>query len=100
MVWIGFATLIAARLANAVVHTVATIVLRQYTPGVVTAVLIVLPLSLYLIRRMTQEGLIKTRWLPAIVIAGLITQTAAVGLMLLFGWQVNFDSAIIFDKTP
>ena len=83
--WIVLAILYVARLENAVFHMVESIALTQYTPGVVTAALLVFPLSFYLIRRFVRDGLIRRAWLPAIIIAGFITQSAAIGGMLLLG---------------
>src|SRR5215217_7956537 len=58
--WIILAILLTARLENAILHLMETAVLRQYTPGVVTAGLLVLPITLYLLRRLLKLDLIRT----------------------------------------
>ena len=83
--WIVFSILIVARLENAVIHAIESIALMQYTPGLLTAVLLVLPLSLYLIRRFLRLDLIRSSWVPAIIVAAFIVQSAGIGMMLLFG---------------
>ena len=83
--WIVLSILIVARLENAVLHAIESIALMQYTPGLLTAVLLVLPLSLYLIRRFLRRELIRSSWVPAIIVAALIVQSAGIGMMLLFG---------------
>jgi hypothetical protein len=58
-------------------HLLASIVERGYTPGVVTAVVLNLPVDLYLLRRALTEGELTTRrlvpaaaiFLPALVVA-------------------------------
>jgi hypothetical protein len=48
-----------------------------------TAVLLVLPLSLYLIRNFLRLDLVRSTWLPAIIIGSFIVQSAAIGTILL-----------------
>ena len=83
--WIVLSILIVARLENAVLHAIESIALMQYTPGLLTAVLLVLPLSLYLIGRFLRRELIRSSLVPAIIVAALIVQSAGIGMMLLFG---------------
>lgn len=83
--WLGFATLIVARLENAVLHALESVVLFQYTPGVITAVLIVLPVTLYLIRRFVQLELITRSSLLVIIPIAFAVQTLSIGGMLLLG---------------
>jgi hypothetical protein len=61
----------------------------QYTPGVVTAILIVLPLTFYLMRRLVRLELIRRAWLPGIIVGGFIAQTAAIGAMLFLGAGID-----------
>lgn len=44
-----------AMLLNVAYHVAATLGLRRYAPGVVTALLIILPVTLYLLRRAIRE---------------------------------------------
>ena len=83
--WILLSILIVARLENAVLHGVESTALMQYTPGLLTAVFLVLPLSVYLVRRFLRLDLIRASWVPAIIVAALIAQSAGIGMMLLFG---------------
>ena len=83
--WIVLTILFVARLENAVFHMIESIALMQYTPGVVTAAVLVFPLTFYLIRRFVRDGLIQKAWLPVIIVAGFIVQSAAIGGMLLLG---------------
>jgi hypothetical protein len=52
------ASFCAIMLLNAIWHIAATAYLRTYAPGVVTAVLLVLPVTIYLLRRALREGYI------------------------------------------
>lgn len=81
--WVVLAVLIVARLENALLHIIISIFRMQYTPGVLTAVLLVLPLSLYLIRNFLRLDLVRSTWLPAIIIGSFIVQSAAIGTILL-----------------
>jgi len=79
--WVFFSILLAARLENALLHAMESIALKQYTPGVLTAVLLVLPITSYLMRRLVRLELIRRAWLPGIFVGGFIAQSAAIGLM-------------------
>ena len=83
--WILLAILIVARLENAMLHAIESLALLQYTPGVLTALILVLPLSLYLIKGLLQSSLIRSAWLPRIAGVAFIVQSAALGAMLLLG---------------
>ena len=83
--WIVLTILFVARLENAVLHMIESIALMQYTPGVLTAALLVFPISFYLVRQFVRDNVIRRAWLPTIIIAGFIAQSAAIGGMLLLG---------------
>ena len=83
--WIVLAMLFVARLENAVLHMIESVALMQYTPGAVTAVLLVFPVSFYLVRQFVRDNMIRKEWLAAIVIAAFVVQSAAIGGMLLLG---------------
>ena len=83
--WIVLAILFTARLENGLLHMIESIVLMQYTPGVLTAVVVVLPVSFYILRRLLRFDLIRAAWFPAIIVAGLIAQSAAIWMMLVTG---------------
>jgi hypothetical protein len=54
----GWAIFSAIMLLNAVWHVGATVYLRVYAPGLVTAVVVILPVTIYLLRRGLREGYI------------------------------------------
>lgn len=56
-----FATVASVRLFNVLVHLAQTLVLRRYTPGVITALVVSLPSSLYALHRLRSEGLLPGR---------------------------------------
>ena len=60
--WLGF-----LMLANAIVHIMATLVLERYSPGVVTATLLYLPLFFQLLRSAVCNHHVS--WLRAIFVA-------------------------------
>lgn len=60
--------LIAVTAQNGLQHLYWTFLFRRYAPGVITSVVMVLPLDGYIIYRMLAEGLLPA-WLLAIVIA-------------------------------
>ena len=58
-------------LLNVIFHVVATVGLREYAPGVVTAVLINLPVMGYLLRRMFQDRVSWSKALLALIMVPL-----------------------------
>lgn len=60
--WLGF-----LMLANAIFHIVATLVLQRYSPGVVTATLLYLPLSFLLLRAVVRNHHVS--WRSATLVA-------------------------------
>ena len=83
--WLILAILLVARAENALLHIIESIVLVQYTPGLMTAVFLVLPIAIYLLGRLIKLDLIRKSWLPGIALAGFVVQSAAIGILLLFG---------------
>jgi hypothetical protein len=53
-----FNAAVAALFMNALQHTAQTLVIRKYTPGVVSALVVSLPYSAYVFHRFCKEGLI------------------------------------------
>jgi hypothetical protein len=82
--WVGF-----LMLANGLFHLVATVATRGYCPGVVTGVLLYLPLSLLFIR-----GVARETQVPAIVAVA----AALVGAvpMALHGYLIVFRGSRLF----
>ena len=83
--WLIFAILITARLENAVLHTIESVALMEYAPGVITAVLLVAPVTIYLMRRFLQLELISRSSLFVIIPLGFIAQTIGIAAMILLG---------------
>ena len=70
-------------LANAFVpHLVGTIILRRYTPGVVTAVLVVIPFSILWFRRILERGFAERRPLMISIVVGAVVYPLA--MMVLY----------------
>jgi Protein of unknown function with HXXEE motif len=73
-------------LINVFAHTLMAIFLRGYTPGLVTALLINLPFSLYLLRRAVIEKWMSKRAVALMFPVGLLAHgPVLLGLMLLSG---------------
>jgi len=81
--WFVFGVLLAARMENAVLHCIESIGLMMYTPGVVTAALLVLPLTVYLLVTLVKLGFLRRSWMPALFVVGLVVQSAGIAAMLL-----------------
>ena len=83
--WFILGMLLAARLENAILHCFESIALMMYTPGVITALLIVLPITAYLLITLTRQGLLRKRWIPGLFVTGFVAHSVAVAAMLLVG---------------
>jgi hypothetical protein len=78
-VWAGlFAILILARLENALMHVGQAVWFRGYAPGLITAVTVVLPLSCFVLGRLTRARRLSTRSFVWMVPVGFVVQLAAV----------------------
>ena len=71
-------TIISLRLLNALLHLLQTLALRSYAPGVVTALLVSLPYSLYVFHRLRVEDLVTARDLYKALGLGVLLHTPAV----------------------
>lgn len=78
-----FSVLVLARLENAVGHFGQAIVFGGYTPGVLTALLIVLPVSVLLLGDFVKSGAISMRSLAWMIPVGLLVQVVAIAV---FAW--------------
>ena len=85
LAWLLFAILITARLENAILHTLESLALMEYAPGVITAVLLVAPITIDLMRRLMQLELISRSALFVIIPVGFVAQTAGIAVMLMLG---------------
>jgi hypothetical protein len=75
-------------LTNAIVpHLIATILLREYTPGVVTAVFAVVPFSIFWFRRILKCDLVAVRPLIfSIVVGALAYGPIMMAIYVVSGW--------------
>ena len=81
----------ATLLLNVLWHVVAAVWLfRGYAPGLVTAVVLNLPLSVYLIGRARREGWVSSRALLGLLPSALLLHGALLlGVLRLSGWQFS-----------
>lgn len=76
---------------NVFFHVGGAIITAGYAPGMVTAILLELPLSLILFRRARQEEILTRRGLLAVLAGGLLAYGPAVWLAMLFGRWVTWN---------
>ena len=81
-VWL---VLLAALTANGITHPAQALVVGGYVPGVVTAVLVVIPFGVLAWRRALIDGVTSRRAILPLFLAGLAIQLPIVVLALLFG---------------
>ncbi|MEN6461098.1 MAG: HXXEE domain-containing protein [Syntrophomonas sp.] len=74
-------------LINAVQHIAASIWFRTYTPGVLTSIILYLPLLSYLILQSLKEGYISKKQLIYSIILG---TTMLLPIILLIKWVASF----------
>jgi hypothetical protein len=82
--WTGF-----LMLANGIFHVVASIVDRDYAPGVVTAVLLYLPASVLLIVTVAREHAMRPATVAAVALIGGVP-------MFIHGWLIVFEGGRLF----
>jgi hypothetical protein len=73
-----FTVLVLARLENGLVHVVQASLFHGYTPGVVTAIVIVIPMSLLVLRELFGGGMVSKRSLIWMVPTGFVVQLIAI----------------------
>ncbi len=88
-----FATATSIRFLNVFTHLGQALLLRRATPGVVTAVTVALPYSLYALRRLRAENLVDRRSLRQAMIVGavlggpVVLSAQAVGRLATSRWR-------------
>jgi hypothetical protein len=83
-VWYSvFALLVVARLENGLAHLVQAAVFGGYTPGVITAAVVLIPVSAFVLSDFIRRGRIAKRSLVWMVPAGFAVQALAVATL---GW--------------
>lgn len=77
-------------LVNVAAHVAAAVWARGYAPGLVTALLVNLPFSVFLFRRALRGAWVKPRDLAWLLAAALLVHgPGLVGLMVLAGWALG-----------
>jgi hypothetical protein len=71
------AVLVLARLENGMGHIAHALWFREYTPGLLTAVLVVIPVAFFVLKGMLRQEIIKRKSLVWMIPVALITQTIA-----------------------
>jgi len=84
-----YAFIAGARLANVVVHLIQVAIFWKLTPGAYTALPILLPVAILLLRTLSKEDLITPRLLRAALIAGLPLHVLITPLLLFTGWAAE-----------
>lgn len=78
-----FALTIMLRLGNALLHVAQAAYLQAYVPGLVTAVVLVVPYSIWLTVRLERTGLVRHEAVHVLFIAGLLLQIPVIATVLL-----------------
>jgi hypothetical protein len=76
-----FGVLVLARLENGLGHILQAVLFRGYTPGVLTALFIVIPVSVLVLRDFLKSGAINKRSFAWMIPVGLVLQTVAVAFL-------------------
>ena len=77
------AVCVMLRLGNALVHVGQAALTRAYVPGLATAVLLVLPYSIWLILRLERDALVRHEAVHVLFISGLLLQVPVIAVVLL-----------------
>ncbi len=81
--WLAGLALLGLPLVNGVVHVVATLREQAYNPGVVSAVLLLVPFSLITLWQFRRAGLLPRRAMPVVVGAGVLIHAVLMGCLWL-----------------
>jgi hypothetical protein len=74
---------------NALIHLAQTILLRDYSPGTVTGVVINLPLAGYLYQWAAREGLLPPRELRRVAMVGTASMVPLALVLQALGWMLD-----------
>ena len=80
-----FALIIAIFLVNGIGHIVQSIIFWKYVPGVITAVVLLIPFSLYSMKRLQDEQSITKKQFMKLLLVGAILITPTILVALLIG---------------
>ncbi len=73
-----YALFVASILVNTVIHALQALVLVTYVPGLVLAIIVALPVSIYILYRLVKEKMIQSRHILPLIVAGALMQPIAV----------------------
>lgn len=79
-----FALTVMMRFANGLLHIAQAVFTRGYVPGLISAILLLLPYSAWLIMRLRRDSLIRHEAVHVLFIAGLLLQIPLIAIVLLF----------------
>lgn len=80
-----FALIIAIFLVNGIGHILQSIILWKYVPGVITAVVLLIPFCLYCLKRLQDEQSITKKEFTKLLLVGAILITPTILVALLIG---------------
>jgi hypothetical protein len=84
-----FALLVMARLTNVLAHVAQAVYARGYVPGLVTALVVVLPLSVYLVERLVARRWIAWPAVHVLFLGGFVAQLLGIVAALSLGELVT-----------
>jgi hypothetical protein len=70
-------------LINAVAHIAPAVITGRYNPGLVTAVVLFVPLGAWMVRTLTRSGAVPPRQVPRIFVTGVVLHVVLIGSILL-----------------
>lgn len=83
-------------IANAVTHLSAALVHHAYNPGVLTSLLLFVPLSAWMLRTVLRAGVIERRHIPRILASGVMMHAVLLGSLSLRARGVLSHEAMLF----
>jgi hypothetical protein len=89
-----FGIILGICLVNAIGHIISAIVFWEYTPGLITALLLNLPLSIYLIRQLFRYSLLKNFTWFHIFVYGAIGFVISISIVWIFALSLYYAGNI------
>jgi hypothetical protein len=84
-----FALTIMMRFGNGLLHIAQAVFARGYVPGLISAIVLLLPYSVWLVMRLRRDGLIRHEAVHVLFMAGLLLQIPLIATVLLFASLVT-----------
>ena len=83
-IWISLAVLVQwALFANGLFHLTTTIMFGEYSPGVVTALVLYIPFTIYFLKRVMREGYLSYTRLVSSCVGGTVLTALIIGSLWL-----------------